>query len=264
MANLPILNRVFRCITSKSIHPTITRRSSTTEINHKDIIPNLNLINTKNASKNFDKSTAVVYNHPSIISPSESEILISDILQRTSRKRYQKGHWDSVISNYKEVEFYDEGLLSNVSRRVISRIRYFLERKHLTHYDSNNHDDGSNGNNIKWLPVHGIELKEDGYLKPHVDSIKFSGDIVAGLSLLSPSIMRLKKEDNNSSDDSGHHVDLLLLPLSLYVLSGESRYSYTHELLDSGSEFCSDLDGSSSVIQRGKRLSLIFRDTKED
>lgn len=252
MTNLLVLNRASRHISTASIYLTVITRWSSTEFNYQDIIPNLNLINTKNAPENFDQSTAVVYNYPEIISPSESEILISDIVQRTCRKRYQKGHWDSVISGYKEVEFAEDSL-SNVSQQVISRIRHFLERKHFNNRDGDVH-------NINWLPVHGIELKEDGYLKPHVDSVKFSGDIVAGLSLLSPSIMRLKKED--SSDDS--HVDLLLLPSTLYVLSGESRYRYTHELLDSGVEFCSDLDENSSIIHRCKRISLIFRDTKED
>ena len=39
-------------------------------------------------------------------------------------------------------------------------------------------------------PVHILDLHEDGYIKPHVDSIKFSGGVVAGLSLLSDGIMR--------------------------------------------------------------------------
>lgn len=230
-----------------NINPIITR-SISTQINHEEINPDPNLINTRNAPSNFNKSTAVVYHHPSLISQHESEVLLSDIQKRTSRKRYQKGHWDSVISGYKEVELFED-LLSDVSTRVITRIRYFIERKHLSYHTD-----------IKWLPCHAIELKEDGHLKPHVDSVKFSGDVVCGLSLLSPSIMRLKKENEND----GRYVDLLLSPCSLYVLSGEGRYGYTHELLDSSSEFCSDLGDDSSIVHRLKRISLIFRDTKED
>lgn len=37
-----------------------------------------------------------------------------------------------------------------------------------------------------------IDLAQDGFIKPHVDNIKFSGGFVCGLSLLSPAIMRLK------------------------------------------------------------------------
>ena len=232
------------------VNPIIAARSISNQIDHKKINPDPNLISTRNAPSDFDKSTAVVYHHPSIISQYESEVLLSDIQKRTSRKRYQKGHWDSVISGYKEVELFQEDLLSDVSEAVITRIRHFLERKHLNH-----------NTDVKWLPCHAIELKEDGFLKPHVDSVKFSGDVVCGLSLLSPSIMRLKKEND---ENDGCHIDLLLLPSSLYVLSGEGRYSYTHELLDSSSEFCSDLEKNPSIVHRSKRISLIFRDTKDE
>ena len=43
-----------------------------------------------------------------------------------------------------------------------------------------------------WLPCHAIDLSKDGRLDAHVDSVKFSGGIVAGISLLSDSIMRLR------------------------------------------------------------------------
>lgn len=68
--------------------------------------------------------------------------------------------------------------------------------------------------------------------------------------------MRLRPE---ASDEVKTHIDLLLPPCSLYVLTGESRYNYTHELLPSGSLF----RGVASV-ERGQRLSVIFRDAKTD
>ena len=118
----------------------------------------------------------------------------------------------------------------------------------------------------------------------HVDSVKFSGGIVAGISLLSDSIMRLRpsseeweestlmKESTNHRDgNTAGYVDLYLPQLSLYVLSGMSRYSYTHELLPSGSSFefpqyeesNEDVDMSARQkidVIRGRRLSIIFRD----
>jgi alkylated DNA repair protein alkB family protein 7 len=51
-------------------------------------------------------------------------------------------------------------------------------------------------------------------------------------------------------------VDLFLPPLSLYVLSGPSRYSYTHELLPTGDTF------GGVAVERDHRLSVIFRDAK--
>jgi alkylated DNA repair protein alkB homolog 7 len=106
-----------------------------------------------------------------------------------------------------------------------------------------------------FLPCHAIDLKQDGQLTAHVDSIKFSGTMVAGLSLLSSSIMRLRFNDDG-------FVDLLLPPRSLYVLTGTCRYEYTHELLPCGSRFTRVDDGTEHRIQREQRVSIIFRDAK--
>lgn len=93
--------------------------------------------------------------------------------------------------------------------RTINRIRSLIQD--YTH----------GGQPVTFLPVHVIDLAEDGYIKPHVDSIKFSGGghvcthvvhheaashgdktihllmlpgFVAGLSLLSSCVMRLQSE----------------------------------------------------------------------
>jgi alkylated DNA repair protein alkB family protein 7 len=95
---------------------------------------------------------------------------------------------------------------------------------------------------IPWRPgVHVLDLSAEGYIHhisydnlttkdigPHVDSVKFSGGIVCGLSLLSPALMRLKFENPDQStvlngfsqqqDKQNLVIDLLLLPRSLYIL----------------------------------------------
>ena len=128
---------------------------------------------------------------------------------------------------------------------------------------------------IHWLPCHAIDLKNDGELKAHVDSVRFSGDLVAGLSLLSPSIMRLipcddndddddddnKNSKNSTKDEEPYYVDMFLPPRSLYVLTGVGRYKYSHQLLPDGSIFHrTDTD---IVVRRDHRLSVIFRDSKQ-
>jgi len=136
-----------------------------------------------------------------------------------------------------------------------------------------------------WLPCHAIDLHADGELNAHVDSVRYSGDIVSGLSLLSPAIMRLCPDDTGNNDptesepietrkrssrmqksqstrSSSGHVDLYLPPCSLYVLSGTSRYDYSHQLLPTGSIFTS-AGNESIVVHRGRRLSVIFRDAKD-
>lgn len=139
----------------------------------------------------------------------------------------------------------------DVSRIALQRTRDFLMKTHLTPETST------------WLPCHAIDLKQDGELMAHVDSVRFSGGMVAGISLLSSSIMRLRPGADVGRDPNEGVVDLLLPPLSLYVLSGVSRYQYAHELLPDGSIF-EDHDGKSTDVAREHRLSVIFRDAKRE
>lgn len=170
-----------------------------------------------------------------------------------------------MINFYKEVELSEE-LLSEPVCDILERVRHHLSVHHLNKTE-----------NIMWLPCHAIDLHATGDLNAHVDSVRFSGDIVAGISLLSGSIMRLYEETRDdvsegketenacavdigsTTDASGHrpYVDLYLPPQSLYVLSGTARYRYTHELLPAGSSFRGELP-----VCRSRRMSIIFRDAK--
>ena len=240
-------------------------------------------VNLQHAPASFDKSSAVVY--PKFLTEAEGKSFIKEVSKRMKRKRFEHGHWDSVIVGYREVELRIDDDFSNGTTsdslndtslfvNAIQRTRRHLEERHFL--------DRPNGC-IRWIPCHAIDLSADGRLDAHVDSVKFSGDIVAGISLLSDSILRLKpcsdewKSENDEerretlASNSGH-VDLYLPQHSLYVLSGMSRFSYTHELLPSRSSFeftrfesceskTSDCSGKRIInVDRGRRLSVIFRD----
>ena len=101
-----------------------------------------------------------------------------------------------------------------------------------------------------WLPPHVIDLHEDGYIDPHIDSVKFSGDVVAGLSLLASSTMRLAEADETTGDtiEGGTSFDFTLEPRSLYVLAGPARFKFAHSIF--------------GISQR--RVSVIFRDEKTE
>jgi len=193
-------------------------------------------------------------------------------------RRYERGHWDAVIVKYKETELVDEkSFLSVESQRVFDRVRKHLSERHFGPSFTGKENDQV----VRWLPCHAIDLHKDGELNAHVDSVRFSGDVVAGLSLLSTCIMRLQPAVENEDDDERNdgdedeyrtaakksgksherpmgHVDILLPPLSLYVMSGVARYKYTHELLPSGARF------KDKVVNRDHRLSVIFRDAKTE
>jgi alkylated DNA repair protein alkB family protein 7 len=164
-------------------------------------------------------------------------------------RRYEKGHWDAVITLYKEIELPDNSFDSPEIPELFQRVRSHLASQVPPE--------------CTWLPCHAIDLKQDGELTAHVDSIKFSGGLVAGISLLTPSIMRLIP-DQQTAEQAGW-VDIYLPPLSLYVLTGVGRYSYTHELLPSGATFESNTNtGNQITVERGHRLSVIFRDAKTE
>ena len=144
----------------------------------------------------------------------------------------------------------DTSIQNTETHVIVERIRSLLQSNHLA----------SDNGKTQWLPCHAIDLHADGQLNAHVDSVRFSGSIVAGLSLLSPAIMRLRPSDDAHDEwkngPINGHVDLLLPPRSLYCLSGPSRFRYSHEILPSGSLF------HNHPVTREHRLSIIFRDTK--
>jgi alkylated DNA repair protein alkB family protein 7 len=207
--------------------------------------PTASFVDARNAPHDFDPAFAVV--HKDFVTETEGESLVHDIATRMKRRRYEKGHWDAVITDYKEVELLDAESLQEESKNAMRRVRDQLIA--AGHVDSS----------VTWLPCHAIDLKRDGDLKAHVDSVKFSGGVVAGISLLSSSIMRLKPD----GESIGGWVDMYLPPLSLYILSSVSRYRYSHELLPCGSIF-ERPDGTTILVQRDQRLSVIFRDTKQE
>ncbi|CAB9511392.1 AlkB, alkylation repair homolog [Seminavis robusta] len=225
--------------------------------------PNPELVDARLAPSNFVPSLAVVYRD--FCTEEEAQSLVSDVQVCLKRRRYEMGHWDSVIVNYKETELHDEESIisSDISKNLLDRVRYQLQERHLSHKD------------FTWLPCHVIDLHKDGELNAHVDSVRFSGDIVAGLSLLSPSIMRLVPDDDGDVkhglvERKKHEaavgvnwVDLYLPPRSLYVLADAGRYHYSHQLLPSGSVFCSNEEEGPITVQRDHRISVIFRDAKD-
>lgn len=237
-------------------------------------------VNIRHAPEKFDVTSAVVYPH--FLSEEQGKCLVKEAANRLKRRRFQDGHWDSVITGYREIEMsipneqylQQHTLYENTGTHDVPQFAKIIQDTQI-HLSSNHFNNNEKPNNIQWLPCHAIDLSTKGVLTAHVDSVKFSGAIVAGISLMSDAIMRLRPyidseedtEDKIATDISNEneYVDLYLPQLSLYVLSGMSRYSYTHELLPSGSIFEYNENGEEGEIidvTRRRRLSLIFRDTK--
>ncbi|KAL8013381.1 putative alpha-ketoglutarate-dependent dioxygenase alkB 7 [Plasmopara halstedii] len=166
-----------------------------------------------------------------VITKDEEKVLSDECYHILKRRRYEISHWDNVILNFKEME---RSRWSTETQRILQKVRETaILPKELTYFSA----------------VHVIELAEDGYIKPHVDSIKFSGRVVAGLNLLSPCIMRFREVNGDSV------IDAYLQRRSMYMVTGRIRYHYTHEIMPGIQIFRQKV-----IVKRTSRISIMLRD----
>ncbi|CAB4401085.1 unnamed protein product [Rhizophagus irregularis] len=163
-------------------------------------------------------------------------------LKRVFGKRtiYQPSHFDHVIHNYRECQVTS---WTNGDNEIEQEINDLLDNKVYNLFSK-----------IKWLPIHILELAESiGGIKPHVDNIEYSGNIVVGICLISPTVMILRHINNPECKFS-----VLLEPGCLYVQRDTIRYNFTHEI---------PIDPElhkfkNNLIPKGHRISLMFRNVK--
>ena len=134
-----------------------------------------NLHNTIQKTGLIPKFLTVI---PNVVTEEEEILLLDFIKPKFARKRYQGNHWDSVISKYKESELDLDNIQSESLLIVMNRIKSCL--REITQLP-----------NMRIQTPHIIDIAHEGFIGPHVDSVKFSGGMVASLSLMSSRIMRL-------------------------------------------------------------------------
>ncbi|ALC44481.1 CG14130 [Drosophila busckii] len=108
------------------------------------------------------------------ISEAEEKQLHEEIEPYMSRLRYEREHWDDAIHGFRETE-RKKWYPSN--RQVLERVRQVAFEGEIMQF------------------VHILDLEADGVIKPHVDSTRYCGNTIAGISLLSDSVMRLVRTD---------------------------------------------------------------------
>uniref|UniRef100_A0A8C5S753 Alpha-ketoglutarate-dependent dioxygenase alkB homolog 7, mitochondrial n=1 Tax=Laticauda laticaudata TaxID=8630 RepID=A0A8C5S753_LATLA len=167
---------------------------------------------------------------PDFISEEEEALLARELEPQLRRHRYQDEHWDGAIHKYRETE---KSYWSKECNEILQRVRNAAFPPGVP----------------QLTQVHVLDLDKSGYIKPHVDSVKFCGCSIAGLSLLSTSVMHLVSEQNPQD-----WLDLLLERRSLYILRGPARYEFTHEILKDEESF---FDGRK--VTRERRISVICR-----
>ncbi|XP_003461145.1 alpha-ketoglutarate-dependent dioxygenase alkB homolog 7, mitochondrial [Cavia porcellus] len=178
------------------------------------------------------KDVAVV--RPGFLSKDEEDTLSGELEPELRRRRYEYDHWDAAIHGFREIE---KSRWTEASRVILQRVQVAAFGPGQTLLS----------------PIHVLDLEPRGYIKPHVDSVKFCGATIAGLSLLSPSVMRLVH-----TQEPGQWLELLLEPGSLYILRDSARYDFSHEILRDEESFFGE-----HRVPRGRRISVICRSVPE-
>ncbi|EKM82799.1 hypothetical protein AGABI1DRAFT_53280 [Agaricus bisporus var. burnettii JB137-S8] len=155
-----------------------------------------------------------------------SKVAESDSLQNCffpdDYYEFQEGHYDGVIHGYREMHLasWPEEQFEGLSN-VIKRLRTLCPSQNIQ--------------------THLLHLAARGYILPHIDNVNSSGNWILGVSLGNERVLQLDPPGDASS------VQLSLPSGSVYIQSGDVRYTYKH-----------------SIIQKaegGQRLSVLIRDS---
>jgi len=193
------------------------------------------------------------------ISPEEHDTIAAWLQPKLARRRYESGHWDGVITRFREMQIpVSPSPDCPTLLTVLDRMKGLIP-----------------ATAIAQPHVHVLDLASDGAIDFHVDSVKFSGRLVCGVTLLSPAVMRLRREPPSPvatpewvwRDDgatAGATVDVWLPARSVYMLIDTSRYQWAHAVLAGTHTYPAHHSGgsaaSTTVVERGRRISLIIRD----
>ncbi|ELU16415.1 hypothetical protein CAPTEDRAFT_163497 [Capitella teleta] len=164
------------------------------------------------------------------ISEEEEQSLFDEVEPYLKRLHYEQDHWDDAIHGYRETERQQ---WTKKNRGIIQRVRDLAFPPGVPQLSY----------------VHVLDLQKTGCVKAHIDSIKFCGSTIAGLSLLSNSVMRLVHDKTKS-----RVADIYAERRALYIMTGSSRYDYTHEILGESESF---FEGK--AVERDRRISIVCR-----
>ncbi|CAJ0642326.1 13011_t:CDS:2, partial [Entrophospora sp. SA101] len=156
----------------------------------------------KNSSFSIDEDFILFPNH---LNESEQSFLVeksSKKLKRAFGKEvvYQDAHFDDVIHGYRECQatHWSTDTATNGKDEEEDKVNELFKKKFYDLFSNEN---------IKWLPIHILELADYGGMK-----LLYSGGIVAGISLISSTVMIFRHKD-----DPEIQFSVLLEPGSLYV-----------------------------------------------
>ncbi|VDP08030.1 unnamed protein product [Soboliphyme baturini] len=128
-------------------------------------------------------------------SETEELQLYEEVHPRLKVQRYEEEHWDNAIRQYREIEkrFWKEE-----NQLVIDRLKATQFPVGAYHQPF----------------VHVLDIARDGAVLPHIDSVRYCGSTISGISLLSDAVMRLVH-----AKDKQLMIDLYLKRRSVYTIT---------------------------------------------
>ncbi|KAF6204244.1 hypothetical protein GE061_002584 [Apolygus lucorum] len=171
---------------------------------------------------------------PDFITKDEENDLLGELEPKLRRMRYQYDHWDDAIHGFRETEQMNWNPKNTVVLNRIKAEAFPGEASLLPH-------------------VHVLDLADNGWIKPHIDSVKFCGHTIAGVSLLSDSVMKLERETD------GLAFIALLKRRSLYVMTDCVRYEFKHSILRNEDSYFGNLK-----VDKLRRISVICRNEPQE
>ncbi|KAK3807677.1 MAG: hypothetical protein J3Q66DRAFT_82915 [Benniella sp.] len=210
---------------------------------------------------------------PDYLSTTEHDMLVDAAVKKLKRAlgkqvRYEDGHFDGVITRYRECSATDWGPGPEPSTVAVAAAVSTPTSGTTTASTTRSRPERSSPREImssiqqeffphqwKWVAPHILELEAGkGGIKPHVDHLEASGEVVAGLCLGSTAVMELIHEDN---PDKSFRV---LLPKGCFYFQRDSvRYHYKHgiPILPQDHQF------KGTVIPKERRISIMLRNALE-
>ncbi|KAJ3265381.1 Alpha-ketoglutarate-dependent dioxygenase alkB 7, mitochondrial [Chytriomyces hyalinus] len=203
---------------------------------------------------------------PAFLSPHVHDCLATAAqlkLKRLARGPYLEGHFDAVIKGYKEAtvsawalpnSLSSDPLQDKMDDAYIDSSDQSVNRI-LRHFEAtvNAFLASHNTPTVKrWLSPHVLDLRDgNSGIGAHVDHKSAFGDVIAGLCLISPAVMRFRHIEEPAAV-----FDVLLPPGCMYIQTGSVRHMFTHEIPISPLEH----SFNGKVIERKQRISIMVRD----
>ncbi|CAG4931407.1 unnamed protein product [Colias eurytheme] len=217
-----------RCFCEVIQRPTDAPQKIVGDPNLIDIHPSWRQDEDEDLRKQVLRDMRVI---PNFISEEEETSLLTEVESQLRRLRYEFDHWDNAIVGYRETERKTWNERNSVTLCRVRAAAFEPSAALLPH-------------------AHVLDLAPAGYIKPHVDAVRFCGDTIAGLCLLSDAVMRLMHELR-----ADLALDALLQRRSLYIMSGVARYDFNHAVLSN-----EDSKFRGARLIKKRRVAIICRE----